>query len=72
MKMMQMDLNILGRRNPLKNRSKPTEAKVEEAAKEAEASVKPKSKSNRFAIQQKVCKSMGSGLIEFVLLHIRC
>lgn len=50
---MQMDLNILGRRNPLKSRSKPTESKIEEPVKEVEASVKPKSKSSRFTIQLK-------------------
>lgn len=54
---MQMDLNILGRRNPLKSRSKPTEAKIEEAAKEAEVSAKPKSKPSRFTFQLKVCAS---------------
>lgn len=40
-------LNILGRRNPLKSRSKATESKVEEPAKEvvsSETSAKPKSK----------------------------
>lgn len=50
-KVMQTELNILGRRNPLKNRSKPTEAKIEEPVKEAEVSAKPKSKSNRLTFQ---------------------